>query len=364
TLDAMDTLFMGGDRNIRVIGTTPYSPGDFVEAVLHEGPLRSAMIAFALNILQLSIVISLLTASLVFLALNWVFVRPMHRLTVNMVRFRDDPESLDRIIEPSNRRDEIGVAQRELARMQGDLSQMLKQKSRLAALGLAVSKISHDLRNMLSSAHLMSDRLTIVEDPTVKRFAPKLIASLDRAVDFCTQTLKFGKVQELPPRRTRFLLSSLIVEVEETAIAEPGGNVRFFAEIQSDLEVDADRDQLFRVLVNLVRNADQALQTVSTERPGEIKLFAWREGSVVTVEVSDNGPGVPERAREHLFDAFQGSVRSGGTGLGLAIAGELIRAHGGTIVLADVPAGATFRITLPDRVTELPFERRETRKVG
>jgi signal transduction histidine kinase len=104
------------------------------------------------------------------------------------------------------------------------------------------------------------------------------------------------------------------------------------------------------VLVNLVRNAVQALsQAGATDGPPRIAVSAFREGHAVTILVADNGPGVPERARENLFAAFQGSGRAGGTGLGLVISAELARLHGGTLALDDVPAGARLRVVIPDR---------------
>jgi signal transduction histidine kinase len=112
--------------------------------------------------------------------------------------------------------------------------------------------------------------------------------------------------------------------------------------------VDADRDQLFRVLSNLTRNAMQAIEQ-QEDAGGQIRVGALRTGMRVTIEVSDDGPGVPEKARAHLFQAFQGSARKGGTGLGLAVAQELINAHGGIIRLRDTAAGATFELEIPDR---------------
>ncbi len=118
-----------------------------------------------------------------------------------MVRFREDPENPARIVVPSGRTDEIGIAERELGAMQRDLASMLQQKSHLAALGLAVSKINHDLRNLLASAQLFSDRLASVPDPNVQRFAPQLMRSLERAIAFCQSTLSYGQVKEPPPDR-------------------------------------------------------------------------------------------------------------------------------------------------------------------
>jgi signal transduction histidine kinase len=218
------------------------------------------MINYGLDILGFSILISIITAALVYLSLAAILVKPMTKLTSNMVRFSERPEDPSRIIVPSSRHDEIGTAERELASMQHELSETLSQKSRLAALGLAVSKISQDLRNMLSSAQLLSDRLITVEDPTVQRLVPKLIASLDRAIRLCARTLDFGQAQETPPRRKRFPLAPLVAEIGDSLGLPRPGAIDWVIDIDERLQIDADRDQLYRVLSNLGRNAVQALE--------------------------------------------------------------------------------------------------------
>jgi signal transduction histidine kinase len=252
---------------------------------------------------------------------------------------------------PSARHDEVGTAERELASMQKQLSQQLLQKNRLAQLGLAVSKINHDLRNMLANAQLISDRLTTIADPTVQTFAPKLIASLDRAINFCTDSLRFGRAEEATPRRELMLLKPLIEDVGDALFLPRDGQIGFTMDIDDTLRIDADREQLFRIISNLVRNAVQAIESQEDSAKGDIRISGRREGRKVTVEVSDDGPGVPAAARQHLFRAFQGSTRIGGTGLGLAIAQELTAVHGGTLKLADTARGATFVLELPDRAT-------------
>ena len=177
---------------MRVVGPAPMG-GEFIEIVMDEPPLRAAMLRFSVNILLLSLLISGITAMLVYLALHYMFVRPMRRITANMTAFRGDPENANRIIVPSGRADEIGTAERELATMQIELASMLQQKNRLAALGLAVSKINHDLRNLLTTAQLFSDRLAHLPDPGVQRFAPKLMRALERAIAFCQSTLSYGR---------------------------------------------------------------------------------------------------------------------------------------------------------------------------
>ncbi len=354
--DALMVYLAPDNRVIRVVGQPGFNPGELIDVVMEEAPLKAAMIKYGLDILGLSILISIITAALVYLSLDALLVKPMTKLTWNIVRFSERPEDPSRVISPSNRRDEIGTAERELSAMQHELSETLSQKTRLAALGLAVSKISHDLRNMLSSAQLLSDRLSTVKDPTVQRLVPKLLASLDRAIRLCARTLDFGQAQEMPPRRERFPLAPLVSEVGDSLGLPRPNLIDWKIEISQELAVDADRDQLFRVLSNLCRNAVQALE--SGNNPGEIAVTARREGAVTIIEVADTGPGVPEKASANLFKAFQSVARKGGTGLGLAIAQELVHAHGGQIALVGKEGGTTFRVTIPDVVVDIEKARR------
>jgi len=357
--DALMVFGESGNRVIRVVGQPGFESGEFIEVVMEEAPLRTAMLRYGLDILGLSILISIITAALVYLTLDALLVKPMTRLTWNIVRFSERPEDPTRIIVPSGRRDEIGTAERELSAMQAELAGTLNQKSRLAALGLAVSKISHDLRNMLSSAQLLSDRLSTVKDERVQQLVPKLLASLDRAIRLCARTLDFGQAQEVPPRRKLFPLAPLVAEVGDALDLPRPERVEWKVDIDAEIKVDADRDQLYRVLSNLCRNAVQALESEG-DRGGEIVIAAWREGSVTVIEVRDSGPGVAERARARLFEAFQSVARKGGTGLGLAIAAELVTAHGGQIALVNNEGGATFRVIIPDVVVELDRARRRS----
>jgi signal transduction histidine kinase len=357
-VDAFTTMLDAKDDVIRVVGPAPMG-GEYIDLVMDEQPLRKAMLRYSTDILFLSLVISCITAALVYLALLYLFVRPMRRVTANMIAFRADPENSDRVIAPSARNDEIGTAERELATMQIDLASMLHQKNRLASLGLAVAKINHDLRNLLASAQLFSERLAKIPDPGVQRFAPKLVHALERAIAFCQSTLSYGRLQEPPPERRPILLEPLVEEVHETLGLGPDAPIRWISAVERGLIVEADYDQLFRILLNLSRNALGAMESRETRDPGrdQIRITGRREGAVVVIEVSDTGPGFSDKARAHLFEAFQGSTRTGGTGLGLAIAAELVRAHGGDIRLVEGTIGATLRLTIPDRAVELAAHR-------
>jgi signal transduction histidine kinase len=190
--------------------------------------------------------------------------------------------------------------------------------------------------------------------------------ALERAIAFCESTLSYGRVQEPPPDRHIIPLEPLVEEVRETLGLDASTPIRWITAVERGLLVDADHDQLFRILLNLTRNALQALEGRDAQDPGrdQVRITGRREGAVVVIEVSDTGPGLPERAREHLFEAFQASTRAGGTGLGLVIAAELVRAHGGDIRVVDGTIGATFRLTIPDRAIELSSLRGERARVS
>lgn len=342
--EAFMTLGRGGSRLIRVIGPSSKDPGVLVETVIDEAPMRAEMYDYSKRILALSIAISLATAFLVYLSLHWLFVRPMVSLADSMQAFRQDPENVNSMVTPGQRRDEVGLAQRELAGMQAALRRALQQRAHLAALGTAVTKISHDLRNILATAQIISDGLAVSEDPNVKKAAPRLLAAIDRAVTLCSETLKFAHEGTPPPRRSRFDLERLVRDVE-AALGEPGQrDVVVRVGFKAPFEISADHEQIFRVFLNLMVNACEA-------GADEIAVAARREAGQAVIEVSDNGPGLPPKARERLFEPFSGTGKAGGTGLGLAIARDLMRGHGGNVELASsTDAGATFRLTLPDDV--------------
>lgn len=337
------------DRVIRVMGVPVQSRnpmGDKVEITLREGQMREAMLAFALRILVISLVISLITAMLVFLSLNRWLVRPIRKVTSNMIAFRKSPESAA-IILPEKGRNEVAEAQSELAAMQTELRSALKQKTRLAGLGEAVAKINHDLRNILAAAQILTDRLETSADPMVAKTAPKLLRSLDRATALCERTLEFGRAEELEPVRRRVMLKGFLEEVSDQLTLVHADNIKIETEAATASFAEADPDQLYRIVYNLARNAGQALE--ASGDGGTITLVARRMEAGAEIDVIDDGPGMPMVARENLFKAFKGGVRKGGSGLGLAIAQELARGHGGEVLLVDSTTdGTCFRVSIPD----------------
>ncbi len=345
--DAVARLLEREPEVIRIIGAPVREAGLLIEVTMPTEGLRAAMLDYGLRILALSAVISIFTASLLFLAVRFLLVRPIRGVVDHMQRYAAAPEDARQIIEPSAGVTELREAEDALQSMQVELTQALKQKERLAQLGGAVARVSHDLRNILTSAQLFTDRIEMSEDPVVQRMAPKLVNSITRAVNLCETTLAFGKAEEPAPRLTRFALSEIVNDVIASERLAVGDHDLSFAEdIPVGLTVRADPEQLYRVMSNLVRNARQAI--VATGKAGEISVRAHENDEDWMICVQDTGPGLPKKALEHLFTPFQGGARKGGTGLGLAIAAELIRGHGGVLDLArSTEAGTTFEIRLP-----------------
>ncbi|TFL17384.1 sensor histidine kinase [Jannaschia formosa] len=348
--DALQRFVTPGSQVIRVIAEPAQGGGMQIEAALDTADLRAALLAYGLNILWLSLVISAITSVFLFLAVRRLMVMPIRSLVRQMNRYAAAPEDARRVIEPRSRIRELHEAETTLQSLETQLTQSLRQKERLAQLGAAVAKISHDLRNILTTATLLGDRLEAVDDPTVKRVAPRLVASLTRAVNLTEGTLAFGRAEEAPPALQMVEATPFLTELcEEAEIAVADGRIAIRHDARPGVVLRADPEQLHRVIGNLVRNARQALQATGGE--GEIVVSIDEDPDAWRIRVADNGPGLPPRAQENLFQAFQGNARKGGTGLGLAIARELVQGHGGALVLERTgPEGTVFLIELPREI--------------
>jgi signal transduction histidine kinase len=347
-LAPFETIVGGGDRMVRVMAKPRFRPGEFVEIVTPDGPLKKDLLVQLGRLIGIAVFTSIMAGAVVYFALNLFLVRPMQRITRSMERFRADPEDPLASIPPSGRHDEIGRAEAELKRMQADLRAALNSRARLAALGEAVAKINHDLRNMLTSAQIASERMALSGDPKVARALPRLERALGRAITLASNVLTFGNSDEPAPDKHPVLLRPALEAAAEDAGLTAGG-VALQTDIEPDAQVDADADQLHRILVNLLRNAREAIDGVEERNGvGVISASLRRDEGASIVRLADDGPGLPERARASLFQPFAGSTRRGGAGLGLAIAHELARGHGGELSLVETgPAGTVFDLKLP-----------------
>ncbi len=345
-LDPWKTLFGHPDRSLRVQAKPRYRSGDFIEILAPAQPLKTELKSFLLNSLTMSLLIAVVAGGLLYAGLSFLVLAPLRRVTRSIERFAANPEGAAET--PSDRHDEIGRVERELARMQEEVRQSLRSRARLVALGEAVAKINHDLRNMLTSAQMASERLSSSSDPLVAKALPRLERALGRAAALARNVLEYGKSEEAAPQRQKMLLARAVAVAAEDAGLEEDG-VRLVRDLPARLTVNADSDQLHRILVNLMRNARQAIESdPARDKKGHITVRAEARDGVVAVRITDDGPGIPDRLAGRLFEAFVSGRASEGTGLGLTISRELAANHGGELRLLNTsPEGTTFELRLP-----------------
>jgi len=341
------TLLGDGGR-VRVVAEPRFRQADFIEFVATDTELKRALASYLWRLVAIVAGVAALAGVIVYFALNLFLVRPMQRITFAMERFRANPDDPAAVVQLSGRRDEIGRAETELDLMQGDLRVALNSRARLAALGEAVAKINHDLKNMLTSAQLASERLAASKDPKVSQALPRLERALDRAVKLAADVLVYGKTQEAAPEAHPVGLSEALKEAAAEARLTDAG-VKLVSKVAASDQVVADPDQLHRILVNLLRNARQAIEHQEGRvGPGRVEVSMEAQAGASLIRISDDGPGVPPKIRERLFQPFAGSGRPDSTGLGLAIARELAQGHGGDLTLSVTgEQGTVFELRLP-----------------
>lgn len=347
-----DTLVAPAGRMLRIVGDEDGDPERTVEVLMPEAPLRAALFTYSVNLVLLSLSLALMTSAVLYVLIARLLIGPIRRLAANMLKFSAAPENAALIVTPTERRDEIGMLERELASMETDLFSMLRQQRHLADLGLAVAKINHDLRNTLTSAQLLSDQVANLDDPKVQRLAPRLVQSIDKAIGFAQQVLDYGRQRVAPPAPRRVEMRKLIEDAafEARLVAHPA--VHFVNDVPAALALKLDPDQSARIFVNLLKNAREALEAhIEKLERAEVRVAATIGAESVVLSVIDTGPGLPPRARENLFVAFEGSARAGGTGLGLAIARELAEAQGGHLAWIETEHGTRFDLSLPVSLT-------------
>ena len=355
-------LGSNGDKVLLVSDRSSFMIGTEIELALPEQGLKAALWQYASHFALLSLLIAGINGAMVYVALVMFLVAPMRRITRSVMEFRSDPERVPPL-DPSGVTilpdDEMALASREIAAMQRALSTVLGRNARLVSVGTSVAKIGHDLRNVLSPALLTAERLSLDANPSTRRAGEIIMNAVDRANDLVSQTLKFVRDGPAPLASIRFALAPLVAEAIETVAASSRCKLRM--EIGPELFVNADPDQILRVLLNLIRNATEARARNVIIRLGNASVSVRMTGegprapAFIAIDVCDDGQGLPEAVRETLFLPFTRSTKSGGSGLGLAIAHDLMRANNGDITLVSTARGGTvFRMTLPTMPTNVP----------
>lgn len=346
--DSFRDFFNPGDGYICIIAAPTVQGVETLEILVPRSALKRALQDYCHRVLLWSLAISILTGLMIYLALSRMIVRPVQKLAQGLATFQADPRKRIGPVKPNTRRDEIGQLERQFVDMKEGVRTVFKQQERLATLGMAMAKINHDLRNVLTSTQLISDRLADDPEERISKMGKRLVKAVDRGVKLCEATLKFSQSVEDRPKPQKFRLAALVGEVAGDAIAEEnGGAVRtkFTNKIDTGLYVLADPDHSYRLFHNLLRNAVQAMQGCDVK---SLSVDASLMDGRVCMRISDTGTGLPAKAKENLFKAFT-STRKGGTGLGLTIARELARAQGGNLRLESTgKEGTIFVVSLPE----------------
>ncbi len=343
-------LFSGGNEILRVISTSPVQGQDALELLIPREKLRLALRDYFKNIFWLSFMIAMITGGLIFWAMSAMIIRPVQQLAEDMTAFRENPERSRAIRSRSKRKDEIGQLQREFTDVKQSLRAAFRQRERLAGLGLAVAKINHDLRNVLTSALLISDRLSMNSEPKMSEMGERLTRTVERGISLTNDVLSYSKAETADPQIQDTRIAFVIGEAAADVIEQFPGT-QFRNTVHTDLMVRSDPDHAYRIFHNLFRNASQAMIAAKSSHC-LLHVSADSRESIAEIRVSDTGPGLPKRARENLFRAFSGgqahSADTKSTGLGLSISKELAKAQGGDLCLmSSDETGTRFLVTLP-----------------
>ncbi|MEM7728211.1 MAG: HAMP domain-containing sensor histidine kinase [Pseudomonadota bacterium] len=338
-------FFARGDGYLRLIAPSPIAGQDRLELLVPCASIGAELRAYAGRILVLSLLIAGIVGVLIYLSMLRLIVRPVQRLAGDMTAFREAPERRRHMGAPPDRRDEIGQLQREFHEVKQSLRSAIRQRERLASLGLSVTKINHDLRNVLSTALLMADRLSMMnDDPRLVDMGERLTRTVERGVGLTEEVLEYSSAHEPEPVPERVQLGRIAADLQmDMRTAFP--RVWVSNRVGRDVWVMADPEQLYRILSNLVRNAAQAMSDRANPR---VEISADIVADTAIVRIEDNGPGLPENVEDRLFLPFTRGTKAGSTGLGLSISRELAEGMGGTLELLETgPDGTTFILGLP-----------------
>ena len=349
--DAFRAFFGSAKGSLRVLAVSPVQGQDALELIIPKAKLQWAMRDYAKRIAVLSLAIAVITGLMIYLAMLFMIIRPIENLAGGLAAFREDPEIRRSNLPPSSRKDEIGQLQREFYDMKQGVRASFKQRERLATLGMAVAKINHDLRNVLASASLVSDRLASDQDERIAKMGSRLMRAIDRGIKLTSEVLNFSLSGQDEAELEVVRVSLLVGEAAGDTLGGFGSGARrisFTNKIPSEMIVTADKDHTYRIFHNLFRNAAQAMAKIrEDDAVRHLTVEAIPSGDHITILVRDTGPGIPDKVKDKLFKAFAASSGHGSTGLGLTISQDLAREQGGDIVLESTSeAGTVFAVSL------------------
>lgn len=237
---------------------------------------------------------------------------------------------------------EIARAVNQMAERHAHLETGLRKQDRLAALGKVVAGVAHEIRNPLNSIRLTLELLDrrLRKGMATGAEAEAAIGEIDRLDRILAQLLAFGR-PTLTERRVRDLLS--LVRSAVSMVQDRAQRKRIFLTVEAaeGLAADVDGPQIEQALINLLLNAIDA-----SPAGGSVRVIAAAATSGVRISVVDQGPGIPDDARPHIFDAYF-TTKPEGTGLGLSVSREIVVNHGGLLDFETGPEGTRFHLDLP-----------------
>ncbi|NVJ22955.1 GAF domain-containing protein [Myxococcus sp. AM011] len=242
------------------------------------------------------------------------------------------------------------------------LYEKIRERDRLAALGEMAAGLAHEIRNPLGAIKGAAQCLDPMRLPGEDgEFLEVIVEEVNRLNGVVTAFLDYARPMKQSFGPTD--LNEVVTRTMRLIQNDVPANVQLAVELDLLLpRADGDAEQLKQVLINLVQNAVQALDTregritVRTEKPERFGEFRNAGGEVLEVRVSDTGPGIPTDQQPHIFVPFF-TTKQKGTGLGLAICQRIVKNHGGSIsVQSKASEGTTFIIRLPALPAEKPAE--------
>ena len=240
--------------------------------------------------------------------------------------------------------------------MRKTLEERLLHTERLAVVGRMAAQVAHELRNPLSSislnAELLADELSSLPEERVEEarsLLGSIVAEIERLAAVSEEYLQFARLPELAPEPTDVtLVMEDLAEFTELELTQAGVDVK--VEVENVPHIAVDRKQLRQALLNLIRNALDAMADGGTLM---LKIALVDGGKVVEMSVADTGPGVQIGYEEQIFEPFF-STKESGTGLGLSLARRVAHEHGGELRHLHTPGGgATFALRLPAQGPDL-----------
>ena len=214
---------------------------------------------------------------------------------------------------------------------------------RTSMIGKMTNSIVHDLRNPVQNVLMAVDFLGTFESDELRHVAALLEKSANRMARMLQELLDFSKGRPDIVWGTHTAKKLATTLDDEILMRLAGKGIVVHREIDYEGEFRADFERLLRVLINIIRNADEAMNG-----KGELTLSISKQGDSMLVEITDTGKGIPEASLAKIFEPFFSEGKADGTGIGMSMAKKLVESHGGEIsVTSELGVGTTFHVSLP-----------------